>query len=127
MSPDNFSCFGGGALRTIGGYVPHKAGGIDWIAVTTARMIRLEDALVPREVVLPPPEPWARRSGAGCASAFSYGQKDYYLGRSPAVGAVQGRLIGWPNDLYLLGGLARGAGIRLGVAEPDRPSQSPPT
>ncbi len=26
-------------FEAIGGYVPHKAGGIDWIAVTTARMI----------------------------------------------------------------------------------------
>ena len=26
-------------FEQIGGYIPHKAGGIDWMAVTTARMM----------------------------------------------------------------------------------------
>jgi hypothetical protein len=66
----------------VGGYVPNKAGGIDWIAVTTARM-----------------KGWTTRSfrerwffhhrslgtaeRGKLASAFSYGEKDYYLGNSP--------------------------------------------
>src|ERR1035441_2668897 len=33
-------------FRQIGGYVPNAAGGIDWIAVTTARMMRLEERRV---------------------------------------------------------------------------------
>lgn len=71
------SCF-----EQIGGYVPNKAGGIDWVAVTTARM-----------------KGWTTRSfrdkyffhyrslGTAerslLASAFSYGEKDYYLGNHP--------------------------------------------
>lgn len=72
-----YSCF-----RDIGGYVPNRAGGIDWVAVTTARM-----------------KGWRTRSfqekrfnhhrvlGTAerniLASLFSYGEKDYYLGGSP--------------------------------------------
>lgn len=66
----------------IGGYVPNAAGGVDWIAVMTARM-----------------KGWTVRAFAGKrfhhhrsmgtaergihASMFSYGEKDYYLGGSP--------------------------------------------
>jgi glycosyltransferase involved in cell wall biosynthesis len=66
----------------IGGYVPNRAGGIDWVAVTTARM-----------------KGWTTRSfqekrfhhyrslGTAergvLAALFSYGEKDYYLGNSP--------------------------------------------
>jgi len=69
-------------FEEIGGYVPNGIGGIDWIAVTTARM-----------------KGWKTRSfsekrfhhyrslgTAGrseLAAKFSYGEKDYYLGGSP--------------------------------------------
>jgi glycosyltransferase involved in cell wall biosynthesis len=69
-------------FEDIGGYVPNRAGGIDWIAVTTARM-----------------KGWRTRSFAEkrfhhyrtlgtaergvLASLYSYGEKDYYLGGSP--------------------------------------------
>lgn len=72
-----YRCF-----QDIGGYVPNRAGGIDWIAVMTARM-----------------KGWKVRSffekryhhhrtlgtaGKGALRAlFSYGEKDYYLGGSP--------------------------------------------
>ncbi|HVU15382.1 MAG TPA: glycosyltransferase family 2 protein [Candidatus Didemnitutus sp.] len=73
-----YDCF-----QQIGGYVPNRAGGIDWVAVTTARM-----------------RGWRTRSfqekrfnhhrvlGTGqhkniLTSLFSYGEKDYYLGGSP--------------------------------------------
>jgi glycosyltransferase involved in cell wall biosynthesis len=72
-----YRCF-----QEIGGYIPNRAGGIDWIAVMTARMIG-----------------WKTRSfaekrfhhhrtlgtaGRGTVAAtFSYGKKDYYLGGSP--------------------------------------------
>lgn len=66
----------------IGGYIPHRAGGIDWMAVTTARMKGWKTESFR--------EKWffhhrhlgtAERSAA--ASAFSYGEKDYYLGGHP--------------------------------------------
>ena len=69
-------------FEEIGGYVPNGIGGIDWIAVTTARM-----------------KGWKTRSfsekrfhhyrslgtagRSGLAAKFSYGEKDYYLGGSP--------------------------------------------
>ena len=69
-------------FQEIGGYVPNQAGGLDWIAVMTARM-----------------KGWKTRSfsekrfhhhrtlgtaGKGALRAlFSYGEKDYYLGGSP--------------------------------------------
>ena len=69
-------------FEEIGGYVPNRIGGIDWIAVTTARM-----------------KGWKTRSfsekrfhhyrslgtagRSGLAAKFSYGEKDYYLGGSP--------------------------------------------
>ncbi len=69
-------------FQDVGGYVPNPAGGIDWIAVTTARM-----------------KGWKTRSFAEkrfhhyrtlgtadrstIAASFSYGEKDYYLGGSP--------------------------------------------
>jgi glycosyltransferase involved in cell wall biosynthesis len=69
-------------FENVGGYIPNPAGGIDWIAVTTARM-----------------KEWRTRSflekrfhhyrtlgtagRSSVAASFSYGEKDYYLGSSP--------------------------------------------
>ncbi len=91
-------------FREIGGYVANPAGGVDWIAVMTARM-----------------KGWTARSFAekryhhrrsmGTAersevvALFSYGEKDYYLGGSPVwqLFRVTYRLAKKP---YLFGGLA---------------------
>jgi glycosyltransferase involved in cell wall biosynthesis len=95
-------------FEDIGGYVPHHAGGIDWIAVTTARM-----------------KGWTTRSyrdkwffhhrslgtaeRGKLASSFSYGEKDYYLGNHPLWQAfrVAYRMSKRP---YLVDGLAVGLG-----------------
>jgi len=94
-----YQCF-----QDIGGYVANRAGGVDWIAVMTARM-----------------KGWTVRSFAEkrfhhhrsmgtaekgpVAAAFSYGQKDYYLGGSPIwqLFRVAYRLTKPPR---VLGGLA---------------------
>jgi len=94
-----YECF-----RDIGGYVPNSAGGVDWIAVMTARM-----------------KGWKVRSfaekrfhhhrsmgtaGRGVLRAlFSYGEKDYYLGGSPGwqLFRVAYRMTKKP---VLLGGIA---------------------
>ena len=96
-------------LEEVGGYVPNKAGGIDWIAVMTARM-----------------KGWKTRSfrekrffhhrvlgtaDRGPLKAFySYGQKDYYLGGSVVweLFRVTYRTVKQP---LLVGGLALGAGF----------------
>ncbi|HEY8549383.1 MAG TPA: glycosyltransferase family 2 protein [Vicinamibacterales bacterium] len=95
-------------FEEIGGYVAHRAGGVDWIAVMTARMrgwqVRaFDDARFHHH----------RKMGTAergqVAALFSYGQKDYYLGGSPIwqVFRVAYRAFKPP---FLVGGLALGAG-----------------
>jgi glycosyltransferase involved in cell wall biosynthesis len=69
-------------FQDVGGYIPNRAGGIDWIAVTTARMKGWTTRSFPekrfhhyRSLGT------AGRSDVG--ASFSYGEKDYYLGGSP--------------------------------------------
>jgi biofilm PGA synthesis N-glycosyltransferase PgaC len=92
----------------IGGYVPIKGGGIDWVAVTTARM-----------------KGWGTRSFAdrvfqhhrkmGTANSsevqarFHYGKKDYFLGGHPLWQLARSTFqLGKPP--YVVGGLALLAG-----------------
>ena len=66
----------------IGGYIPNEAGGIDWIAVTTARMKGWRTQSFPEKVFY-----HHRSLGTGngnkITSHFNYGRKDYYLGNHP--------------------------------------------
>jgi poly-beta-1,6-N-acetyl-D-glucosamine synthase len=66
----------------IGGYFANKAGGIDWIAVTTARMIGWKTRSFREKSFF-----HHRRLGtaerSAFAASFSYGEKDYYLGGHP--------------------------------------------
>jgi biofilm PGA synthesis N-glycosyltransferase PgaC len=65
----------------IGGYLPNRAGGIDWIAVTTARMKGWKTRNFPeRRFRHHRPRGTAERGAVG--AMFSYGEKDYYLGGS---------------------------------------------
>lgn len=66
----------------IGGYIPNPAGGIDWIAVTTARMKGWKTRSFPEKRF----HHYRTLGTAGrsnWAASFSYGEKDYYLGGSP--------------------------------------------
>lgn len=69
-------------LEDVGGYVLHKRGGIDWIAVTTARMLGWKTRSFKEKSFF-----HYRRMGTAergrFAAAFSYGEKDYYLGGHP--------------------------------------------
>ena len=69
-------------FEEIGGYVPNKAGGIDWIAVTTARMIGWKTRSF-REKSFFHYRSLGTAERSQLASAFSYGEKDYYLGNHP--------------------------------------------
>jgi glycosyltransferase involved in cell wall biosynthesis len=72
-----YRCF-----QDIGGYVPNRAGGIDWIAVTTARMKGWKTRNFPeRRFRHRRPMGTAKRSAVG--AMFDYGKKDYFLGGSP--------------------------------------------
>jgi glycosyltransferase involved in cell wall biosynthesis len=69
-------------FEEIGGYIPNKGGGIDWIAVTTARMKGWETQSFREKYFF-----HYRRLGTGGSntirSIFSYGEKDYFLGGHP--------------------------------------------
>lgn len=66
----------------IGGYCPNRLGGIDWIAVTTARMKGWETRNYPdRRYHHPRVMGTAEKGPLG--AAFDYGKKDYFLGGSP--------------------------------------------
>jgi biofilm PGA synthesis N-glycosyltransferase PgaC len=72
-----YECF-----RDIGGYVPNPAGGVDWIAVMTARMKGwMVTAFPDRRFHHHRAMGTAERGDV--AALFSYGEKDYYLGGSP--------------------------------------------
>ena len=95
-------------FEEIGGYIPHRAGGIDWMAVTTARMVGWKTRSFR--------EKWffhyrhlgtAERSVP--AAMFSYGVKDYYLGGHPLweLFRVAYRTAKRP---YIIAGLSLGLG-----------------
>ena len=79
----NASCFGVRCFEEIGGYVPNKAGGIDWIAVTTARMMGWKTRSFREKSFFHYRQFGYCRTRSLLASTFSYGEKDYYLGGHP--------------------------------------------
>jgi glycosyltransferase involved in cell wall biosynthesis len=69
-------------FEEIGGFIPNRAGGVDWIAVTTARMKGWKTRSFPEKRF----QHYRALGTAGRSSVaanFSYGEKDYYLGGSP--------------------------------------------
>jgi len=91
-------------FQEIGGYVPNPAGGLDWIAVMTARMKGWKVRAFPEKRFHH--HRTLGTAGRGVLRAlFSYGEKDYYLGGSPLWQLFRGayRMAKKP---VLLGGLA---------------------
>ena len=68
--------------QEIGGYVPNRAGGVDWIAVMTARMRGWEVRSFSEKRFHHHRSMGTAEKGK-LAALFAYGQKDYYLGGSP--------------------------------------------
>ena len=91
-------------FEEIGGYIPNRAGGIDWIAVTTARMMGWRTRSF-REKYFFHYRSLGTAERSLLASTFSYGEKDYYLGGHPLweLFRVVYRATKKP---YLLGGIA---------------------
>jgi glycosyltransferase involved in cell wall biosynthesis len=92
----------------IGGYIPHRAGGIDWMAVTTARMMGWKtESFRERSFFHYRHLGTAERSIL--SSLFSYGEKDYYLGGHPVweLFRIAYRAAKQP---FIIGGLALGLG-----------------
>ena len=98
----------------IGGYTPNPAGGIDWIAVTTARMRGWKTRNFPeRRFHHHRTMGTAERGPIG--AMYDYGKKDYFLGGSPLweFFRVAYRATKKP---YILGGMALFAGYLLSAA-----------
>ena len=102
-------------FEKVGGYIPNRAGGIDWIAVTTARMKGWKTRSFPEKRF----HHYRSLGTAGksnWAASFSYGEKDYYLGGSPLwqLCRVVYRATKQPLDgLALLSGYCCGAIRRI--------------
>src|SRR5438876_8770926 len=91
-------------FQEIGGYVPNQAGGLDWIAVMTARMKGWKVRAFP-EKRFHHYRTLGTAGKGGLSALFSYGEKDYYLGGSPVwqLFRVAYRMAKKP---FVLGGLA---------------------
>jgi biofilm PGA synthesis N-glycosyltransferase PgaC len=95
-------------FEEIGGFIPNEAGGVDWIAVTTARMMGWKTKSF-REKCFFHHRHLGTAERSLLSSLFSYGEKDYYLGGHPMweLFRITYRLTKRP---YVLGGLALAAG-----------------
>lgn len=90
-------------FEEIGGYVPIKGGGIDWTAVTTARMKGWKTRTFTEKTCL-----HQRKIGSAKSkiliSKFRFGKQDYYLGGHP-VWEVFRCLYQMKKKPFMLGGL----------------------
>ena len=97
------SCF-----EDIGGYVPIKGGGIDWVAVTTARMkgwltYSYDGRLFSHH------RPMGTAGTSVLGARFHYGKKDYFLGGHPLWQLLRGTFQ-MAKKPYVVGGAALMAG-----------------
>jgi len=90
-------------FESIGGYKPIKGGGIDWTAVTTARMKGWKTRTFTDKVCI-----HHRKIGTGksrqLAAFFRFGKQDYYLGGHP-LWEVFRSFYQMKSRPYVLGGL----------------------
>jgi len=95
-------------FEQIGGYVPVKGGGIDWIAVTTARMKGWKTRTFV-ERVCHHHRPMGTASVGPLRANFKLGTQDYYLGGHPVWQLFRG-CYQMARKPYVLGGLLLIAG-----------------
>lgn len=90
-------------FESIGGYIPIKGGGIDWVAVTTARMKGWKTRTFTDRVCV-----HHRKIGTGksalLTSRFRFGKQDYYLGGHP-LWEIFRCIYQMQKKPYILGGL----------------------
>ena len=70
-------------FEEIGGYIPIKGGGIDWMAVTTARMKGWKTRTFTEKTCLHHRKIGTGDSNTLIAAGSSMGRKDYFLGDHP--------------------------------------------
>jgi hypothetical protein len=95
-------------FEQVGGYIPNRAGGIDWIAVTTARMRGWKTRSY-REKWFFHHRSLGTAERSILASGFSYGAKDYFLGGHP-VWELFRVLYKMTKQPYVIGGAVLGLG-----------------
>jgi len=90
-------------FEDIGGYIPIKGGGIDWTAVTTARMKGWQTRTFTEKTCF-----HHRKIGTGDSNVliaqFKYGQKNYFLGGHPLWQLFRS-FYQMTNKPYFIGGL----------------------
>ena len=92
----------------IGGYVPIRGGGIDWVAVTTARMKGWRTYSF-GEHVFHHHRKMGTAGGSELQARFHYGKKDYFLGGHP-LWQLARSVFQIGKRPYILGGVALLAG-----------------
>lgn len=107
-------------FEEIGGYIPIKGGGIDWVAVTTARMKGWKTRTFTERTCL-----HHRKIGTGNNSTlmalFKQGRKDYFLGNHP-LWEVFRTFYQMTKKPYVMGGLLLLFGFAYaGVKKTERP------
>jgi glycosyltransferase involved in cell wall biosynthesis len=101
------SCF-----DQIGGYKPIKGGGIDWAAVTTARMQGWETRTFAERAFTHHRTMGTETTGV-LAARFRFGKQDYYLGSDP-LWEVFRAVYQMKNKPYLFSGIALYSGYLWG-------------
>lgn len=86
----------------IGGYVPNKGGGIDWVAVTTARMKGWETRSF-AERTFHHHRPIGTEGSSVLKARFHYGKKDYFTGGHPLWQLFRG-VFQMSKEPYVIGG-----------------------
>jgi len=101
-------------FEEVGGYTPVHGGGIDWIAIRTARMKGWQTRCF-MDKVFYHHRPMGQTESNVLRGRFEYGKKDYYLGNHPLwqVLRIGFQLTARP---YVVGGLAITAGYLFGLA-----------
>ena len=101
-------------FEEIGGYKPIKGGGIDWVAVTTARMKGWTTRTF-TDIVCYHHRPMGTASSGKLKAWFKLGTQDYYLGGHPLWQVVRSCLQ-MKNKPYVVGGLTLLAGFMWSLA-----------
>jgi len=90
-------------FEDIGGYKPIKGGGIDWVAVTTARMKGWKTRTF-TEMACRHHRPMGTASSGKLMAWYKLGRQDYYLGGHPLWQLCRS-VLQMKNTPYVLGGL----------------------
>jgi glycosyltransferase involved in cell wall biosynthesis len=90
-------------FEAVGGYVPIKGGGIDWLAVTTARMKGWQTRTF-RERICFHHRKMGTAGRGKLMARFRHGQEDYYVGGDPLWESLRG-VFQMREKPYVFGGL----------------------